>query len=514
MRALASDSAVLGFQKEVLQVVARFYTGLAEVFEVTSGETIELGMSRAGLMTKDDTISDLLSDIRSICEKLTAKADLLSASVGEVAGNSASILGAREARSGTNKEPIDLTVLTPPTSIVTPPKAADKGPDRSSRKRKDANSTAPSTERVPGDQAFPTPITSDASPSESSDSQAKGSVSQGMTLPSLPPLQAGSPTRIVHGPWLSSEIERLRALVTHSSEIEDGAPVDHVNWTWVVDQFEGTRNRHQVLIKAVELGLRATSTHYSRRVKQRAHREAVEPMRRDPSRSSIAASARPPPLLPPAELRPHHGPPPSWSDHCARSGRQEHGMWEDREAVSKRVRLDPRALDLSSCCHQPAIRYDDRLTSDPPYDPHRTPSTPSTTRNLSTPTDHRGDDRISPRQRHQDENLPPTPRDTPGRYLPPPVTPRSSLSNLGFKPYARVRPAKLHTPTHGSISSSMGVQPGPPLDRYDSSPFFMPGARNDGGRPSVISPLFGSFKIAVSSVRSDAGSPTRAKTQE
>ncbi|WVQ79285.1 hypothetical protein IAT38_001381 [Cryptococcus sp. DSM 104549] len=107
------------------------------------------------------------------------------------------------------------------------------------------------------------------------------------------------PAKILHGPWTPAEVERLKGLVALSAGTEDRAPKDHVDWTWVVEQFGSTRNRHQVLIKAVELGLRETSTHYSRRVKQKGYRESREGQEQDKVHRS--SSRGPPPATPAAQ---------------------------------------------------------------------------------------------------------------------------------------------------------------------------------------------------------------------
>lgn len=85
-------------------------------------------------------------------------------------------------------------------------------------------------------------------------SSMPGAISRLASLSS--PSSLPQPPRIIHGPWTSAEIERLKGLVKLSKDAEDGVPREHVDWAWVVRNFGDRRNRRQVLIKAVELGLR------------------------------------------------------------------------------------------------------------------------------------------------------------------------------------------------------------------------------------------------------------------
>ncbi|KIO21731.1 hypothetical protein M407DRAFT_80044, partial [Tulasnella calospora MUT 4182] len=64
-----------------------------------------------------------------------------------------------------------------------------------------------------------------------------------------------------HGAWSDEETERLKTLAEQSKSRTSNGDID---WDWTVDQFGETRTRHQILIKATNLGLKATSTHPSR----------------------------------------------------------------------------------------------------------------------------------------------------------------------------------------------------------------------------------------------------------
>ncbi|KAG8908122.1 hypothetical protein FRB99_000150 [Tulasnella sp. 403] len=64
-----------------------------------------------------------------------------------------------------------------------------------------------------------------------------------------------------HGAWSDEETERLKTLAEQSRSRTHNGDID---WDWTVDMFGETRTRHQILIKATNLGLKQTSTHPSR----------------------------------------------------------------------------------------------------------------------------------------------------------------------------------------------------------------------------------------------------------
>lgn len=78
--------------------------------------------------------------------------------------------------------------------------------------------------------------------------------------------------RVVHGPWKEAEGERLKELAAESKGRNPKLPPDEVDWDYVVDKFGKSRSRHQILIKAVYLGIRPTTTHSSRLVRQKQYR--------------------------------------------------------------------------------------------------------------------------------------------------------------------------------------------------------------------------------------------------
>ncbi|KAG9039273.1 hypothetical protein FRB95_011858 [Tulasnella sp. JGI-2019a] len=64
-----------------------------------------------------------------------------------------------------------------------------------------------------------------------------------------------------HGAWSNEDTERLKSLAEQSkSRSSDG----EIDWEWTTSMFGETRSRHQILIKAVNLGLKRTGTHPSR----------------------------------------------------------------------------------------------------------------------------------------------------------------------------------------------------------------------------------------------------------
>ncbi|KAI0299181.1 hypothetical protein BC826DRAFT_906514, partial [Russula brevipes] len=72
----------------------------------------------------------------------------------------------------------------------------------------------------------------------------------------------------VSGAWADEEVERLRRLADQSQSSGSSTETD---WDWVVGQWGNTRTRHQILLKATALGLKASTT---RRVQRRREGEA------------------------------------------------------------------------------------------------------------------------------------------------------------------------------------------------------------------------------------------------
>lgn len=93
-----------------------------------------------------------------------------------------------------------------------------------------------------------------------------------------------------NGPWREEEAEKLKRLAEESKGKNSNIAPDEIDWDYVVAGFENTRTRHQILIKAVYLGIRrecpfrnfagekliavlflATTTHQSRLVRQKQY---------------------------------------------------------------------------------------------------------------------------------------------------------------------------------------------------------------------------------------------------
>ncbi len=62
--------------------------------------------------------------------------------------------------------------------------------------------------------------------------------------------------RVVHGPWKEEEGQRLKELAAASKGRNPKLGPDEVDWDWVCQQFGKSRSRHQILIKAVYLGIK------------------------------------------------------------------------------------------------------------------------------------------------------------------------------------------------------------------------------------------------------------------
>ncbi|KAG8886339.1 hypothetical protein FRB97_004874 [Tulasnella sp. 331] len=76
-----------------------------------------------------------------------------------------------------------------------------------------------------------------------------------------------------HGAWSEEETERLKSLAEQSKSRGTNGEID---WEWTTSMFGDTRSRHQILIKAVNLGLKPTGTHPSRLRKRMSMGNAPE----------------------------------------------------------------------------------------------------------------------------------------------------------------------------------------------------------------------------------------------
>ncbi|CAE6510885.1 unnamed protein product [Rhizoctonia solani] len=85
-----------------------------------------------------------------------------------------------------------------------------------------------------------------------------------------------SAANVNHGTWRDEESEKLKQLAEHSRATSKMNGQDKIDWDWVVERFGASRTRHQILIKATHLGLKATSTHPSRIRKRQAKAEAQQ----------------------------------------------------------------------------------------------------------------------------------------------------------------------------------------------------------------------------------------------
>ncbi|WVF68584.1 hypothetical protein IAT40_003353 [Kwoniella sp. CBS 6097] len=568
MGSMKSDRSVLAFQREVLRVAAEFYKGIAQVFESTPSEVLQLGMSRTGgVLVEDDTLADVLHDIKSLCSRLTVKAASLPGYPhdGENTSTANGLVPDLEPspskpnqrptrfglpRTGSALEPIDLTAPTPKSHHVSSPLVT--GPELSSvtsshlvpplqqysprlldtaavspahtewKKQKETNPftpeslsigtsmgsslvTTPATYHQPSNNVTPSaaakqmnPIVHRSSPiTPQPQHRPQTSVSPPQRrVPDLPPLPSPSSNRLIHGPWKSSEIERLRTLVSFSTDVEDGAPIDHVDWTWVVDNFGGTRNRHQVLIKAVELGLRESSTHHSRKVKQKGYREALEAMHSDLHEASIMPLTSPlPPLLPSARI---NEPPDSPTTGSIRRLTSDSPAG-DEGLPRKRYKLALSPSELPETDRTPR----GESSSTAPSEGLKTPEDPP----IATCAPSRPIPRALDLSLAAKEDAMTSPSDQPCLSMTPkrpttaslpliarsPSTPQSTLRSMAFKAYAH---PSTDSPKPGTRISHPATAP--PRFTYPRAwsggwgVVALPASEVDS-RPSVISPNFGSF---------------------
>jgi hypothetical protein len=83
-----------------------------------------------------------------------------------------------------------------------------------------------------------------------------------------PRSESGKKKRVVHGPWKEAEGNRLKELAAASKGRNPKLQPDEVDWDWVCEQFGNTRSRHQILIKAVYLGIKRESEGFRRAAKR------------------------------------------------------------------------------------------------------------------------------------------------------------------------------------------------------------------------------------------------------
>ncbi|KDQ13567.1 hypothetical protein BOTBODRAFT_33576 [Botryobasidium botryosum FD-172 SS1] len=138
--------------------------------------------------------------------------------------------------------------------------------------------------------------------------QAQQNVSQQQQAPHAAQPETPQPQRsaystlrpipaVTHGAWKEEELEKLKRLAEESRGRSQSGEID---WEWTAQQFGETRSKHQILIKATNLGLKPTSTHPSRQ-KRRLNTDASangmnvgSASPRPPSASTTAVTVAPP----------------------------------------------------------------------------------------------------------------------------------------------------------------------------------------------------------------------------
>ncbi|WWC65931.1 uncharacterized protein I303_108553 [Kwoniella dejecticola CBS 10117] len=540
MRSMSSDKDVIRFQKKVLGIAAKFYTSLADLFENTPNDVIKLGMTRTGIVVEDEIIPHVLEDIKSLCKRLTARAsdipgyptdgeDTQTSSEESIHHHTklkacdptpeSEKTAGHLRQKGSLAEPIDLTASTPRSprskgstpappllpkdtlSAIPPHRNGHLTPGRTAGLSTSPPSIKPKRFHDPftpeslgigpaSVQATTSPMGPVLTPAYTPASHVNATTPAGPRVSlDLPPLSVTN-NRVVHGPWKPSEVERLRTLVAFSQDVEDNAPIDHTDWTWVVDNFGGTRNRHQVLIKAVELGLRETSTHHSRRVKQKGYRDALAAMENELEVTANNPLTSPlPPLLPSAQITSKRTESPDPSSLMPFRGASEPPLPEFTPSKSGMEHLVDYSLSLADTGRR-------KSSGSTPAGPATSTSRPGVGVNIKSP-------KALPRALALDLSTPT--RSAPQRIGTSPIrglasstptssgspfTPRSRLNTMGFKPYAHptsqvgsntAPPKVARRPMHVRSYSGFSLVPMPGLGAGDAS------------RPTVISPTFGSF---------------------
>ncbi|WRT69594.1 uncharacterized protein IL334_006583 [Kwoniella shivajii] len=533
MKSLHQDREVIRFQKQVLETAATFYSELGQIFENTPKDTVKLGMTRTGMMVQDDTISVIIDDIKSLCGRLTSKATNMPGYSNdkedtEMSGDNtddtallpsipkANKMYFERGLQGSSAEPIDLTAPTPKSDGNTPASTATVQSTMTSSlgligtaspliqvlppvtHSASTLQSSPSTSRIGSIYNPYTPESLGAGPSSimpiatpsplchssvqqtqpfTSFSPLIRATTTDRSKPDLPPL--GIPeNRVVHGPWNSAEIERLRTLVSFSLDIEDTAPIGHIDWTWVVDNFGGTRNRHQILIKAVELGLKESSTHRSRLLKQKGYREAVAAMANELEAVAAmaneldAASSLPlrgylPPLLPSAQI-------------CSkRSSSSEIVLERDPRRSTKPPPPESRRTATAVRTSSMESRRESSISLS--SEPARTPlqQISPIPQDRSRLVIARSPNSNSPHNRASTSSL---------RALTFPHSPKSRIKSMGFKPYA-------HS-SHPLIPNTAPPRTSFPRHERRPSGWRLADMSRGDGRPSIINPTFGTAVMA------------------
>ncbi|RXK34936.1 hypothetical protein M231_07807 [Tremella mesenterica] len=125
------------------------------------------------------------------------------------------------------------------------------------------------------------------------------------------------PTDVVRGPWRSVEITRLQHLYDLCVSRAVGKGVEkeilidgeerrkavtksgEVDWEWITSRFGKTRSKHQILVQAVKMGYKSTTTKPCRRAHQKSFREKEAAMRAEMIGSSASPENESPPTVSP-----------------------------------------------------------------------------------------------------------------------------------------------------------------------------------------------------------------------
>jgi hypothetical protein len=120
---------------------------------------------------------------------------------------------------------------------------------------------------------MPTPLPPAHSPPTTSPTQLSTPQLSNHTSSTSTPISQAPPPRMqtpqsttqtpilksLHGSWSLDETSKLQSLARESDCTSNDGVID---WNWVINQMGGTRSRHQILIKATELGLKREYSEY------------------------------------------------------------------------------------------------------------------------------------------------------------------------------------------------------------------------------------------------------------
>jgi hypothetical protein len=83
-----------------------------------------------------------------------------------------------------------------------------------------------------------------------------------VAIPAFDPIIDTTSTFKMHGPWHPFEVSRLTSIVRSCSSHEqtEGQEQEKIDWDLVIERFGPSRSKHQILLKAVERGLKGEVT--------------------------------------------------------------------------------------------------------------------------------------------------------------------------------------------------------------------------------------------------------------